>query len=132
MSDLKLKTTAQLDYSLTMDQSRPADKWRVIALLSLAELLGMATWFSASAVVPTLTDEWSLGSGGRSWLTMSVQIGFVAGAFGSALLNLADRLPSRWLLAGSVGSGRSPFWPLGPPSGSPRCGACETFRKRDS
>jgi len=74
-------------------------KWTVVALLSLAELLGMATWFSASAVVPALTDEWSLSDSGRSWLTMSVQIGFVAGAFGSALLNLADRLPSRWLFA---------------------------------
>ncbi|HLT19909.1 MAG TPA: MFS transporter [Thermomicrobiales bacterium] len=74
-------------------------KWTAVVLLSVAELLGMATWFSASAVVPALTDEWSLSDSGRSWLTMSVQIGFVAGAFGSALLNLADRLPSRWLLA---------------------------------
>jgi MFS family permease len=30
---------------------------------------------------------------------MSVQLGFVAGAFGSAVLNLADRLPSRWLFS---------------------------------
>jgi MFS family permease len=30
---------------------------------------------------------------------MSVQIGFVFGALGSALLNLADRLPSRWLFS---------------------------------
>jgi MFS family permease len=85
-----------------MDQARAGGKWKVVALLSLAELLGMATWFSASAVVPTLTDEWSLDASGRSWLTMSVQIGFVAGAFGSAILNMADRLPSRWLFAGSA------------------------------
>ncbi len=77
-------------------------KWRTIGLLSLAELLGMATWFSASAVVPVLTDEWALSDSGRSWLTMSVQIGFVLGAFGSALLNLADRLPARWLFAASA------------------------------
>jgi MFS family permease len=32
---------------------------------------------------------------------MSVQLGFVIGAFGSALLNLADRLPSRRLFAAS-------------------------------
>ena len=77
------------------------EKWRVLLLLSLAELLGMAVWFSASAVVPTLTDAWTLSEGGRAWLTMSVQIGFVVGALGSAVLNLADRLPARWFFTGS-------------------------------
>ena len=76
-----------------------SNKWRTITLLCIAELLGMATWFSASAVVPALSDAWSLSDSGESWLTMSVQVGFVAGALGSALLNLADRLPSRWFLA---------------------------------
>lgn len=77
-------------------------KWTVLALLSLAELLGMATWFSASAVVPALSDEWSLGDGGESWLTMSVQIGFVLGALGSAIFNVADRFSSRWLFTASA------------------------------
>jgi len=76
-------------------------KWRTLFLLALAELLGMATWFSASAVVPALTAAWGLDEAGRAWLTMSVQIGFVAGAFGSAVLNLADRVPSRWLFTAS-------------------------------
>jgi len=31
-----------------------------------------------------------------------VQIGFVVGAFGSAVLNLADRIPARWLFAASA------------------------------
>ena len=30
---------------------------------------------------------------------MSVQIGFVVGALGSSLLNLADRLPARWMMS---------------------------------
>jgi MFS family permease len=72
-------------------------KWPTLLWLSLAELLGMAVWFSASAVVPALTDAWQLSDGGRAWLTMSVQIGFVVGALGSAVFNLADRLPARWL-----------------------------------
>jgi MFS family permease len=33
---------------------------------------------------------------------MSVQVGFVIGAFGSALLNLADRIPARWLFAAAA------------------------------
>jgi MFS family permease len=77
-------------------------KWRTVWLLALAELLAMAVWFSASAVVPALAAEWDLDEGGRAWLTMSVQIGFVAGAFGSALLNLADRIPARWLFSCSA------------------------------
>jgi MFS family permease len=77
-------------------------KWRTLFLLSFAELLGMSVWFSASAVVPALTDAWGLDDAGRAWLTMSVQIGFVVGAFGSAVLNLADRIPARWLFAGSA------------------------------
>jgi MFS family permease len=67
-------------------------KWPTLLLLSLAQLLALATWFSASAVVPVLTAEWRLDEGGRAWLTMSVQLGFVAGALGSALSNLADRV----------------------------------------
>ncbi len=77
-------------------------KWRVLLLLSLAELLAMAVWFSASAVVPALTEAWSLDANGQSWLTMSVQVGFVVGAFGSAILTLADRIPSKWFFTGAT------------------------------
>ncbi len=69
-------------------------KRRSLVLLALAELLGMSVWFSASAVVPALTKVWSLGSSGQAWLTMAVQVGFVAGALASAVLNLADLIPA--------------------------------------
>jgi MFS family permease len=59
----------------------------------------MALWFSASAVVPQLTAAWALDGGGRAWLTMSVQLGFVAGALASAVLNLADRIDPPRLVA---------------------------------
>lgn len=62
----------------------------------------MAVWFSASAVVPVLAAAWRLDDSGRAWLTMSVQIGFVAGAFGSAVFNLADRIPARHLFTVSA------------------------------
>jgi MFS family permease len=68
-------------------------------LLSIAELLGMAVWFSASAVVASLAQAWSLDDSGRAWLTMSVQGGFVIGALISSLLNLADVLPAPRLIA---------------------------------
>lgn len=59
----------------------------------------MSVWFSASAVTPILIEAWQLTDGEAAWLTMAVQIGFVVGSLGSALLNLADRLPSCWLFA---------------------------------
>ena len=77
-------------------------KWRTILLLSVAELLGMAVWFSASAVVASLAAAWSLNDAGRAWLTMSVQAGFVIGALISSLLNLSDLVPAPRLMAVSA------------------------------
>lgn len=74
-------------------------KRRALVLLSLVELLAMSVWFSASAVVPALAAAWKLSASSQAWLTMSVQIGFVAGALGSAVLNLADRVPAPRLFA---------------------------------
>jgi MFS family permease len=79
-----------------------AGKWRALGFLTAAELLAMSVWFSASAVVPQLTAEWGLSGGAQSWLTMSVQVGFVAGALLSAVLNLADRLSVPRLVAVSA------------------------------
>ena len=59
----------------------------------------MTLWFSATAVVPQLVTEFELTASGKSWLTMSVQIGFVVGALGSAVLTLADRLRAEHLVA---------------------------------
>ncbi|HVQ35213.1 MAG TPA: MFS transporter [Candidatus Bathyarchaeia archaeon] len=80
-------------------------KWRNLVLLMAAELLAMALWFSASAVVPQLTAAWGLGGAARAWLTMSVQAGFVLGALTSAWLNLADRLQAPRLIAASAAMG---------------------------
>ncbi len=73
---------------------------RVLAVLAIAELLAMAPWFSASAVAPTLARVWQLSPVGTSWLTISVQLGFVAGALVSAIFTLADRFSARRLVAG--------------------------------
>jgi len=44
-------------------------KWRMLVVLSIAELLGMALWFSATAVTPALVAEWKLEDAGMAWLT---------------------------------------------------------------
>ena len=63
---------------------------------------GLTVWFSATAVVPSLRSEWGIGATAAVWLTASVQIGFVAGAVTSAVLNLADRVTPQSLLAAST------------------------------
>jgi MFS family permease len=80
-------------------------KWRNLGLLALAQLLGVVPWFSVSAVVPQLTGEWRLTAAGAAWMTMAVQLGFVAGALGSAALNLSDRFSARRLMAASAFAG---------------------------
>lgn len=65
----------------------------------------MATWFSATAVIPQLRSEWHLTAAAQAWLTIAVQLGFVAGALLSAALNLPDIVPVRRLmLTGAVGA----------------------------
>ena len=71
----------------------------MLALLAVTELLGMSLWFSGSAVAPILQERWSLSGTQVGWLTTAVQLGFVAGTAVSAILNLADILPARTLLA---------------------------------
>ena len=78
---------------------------RALALLSFALVLSMTTWFSASAVVPQLRDEWGLSDSGAAWLTIAVQLGFVAGALLSSVANLADVFAPRVvILVGSLGA----------------------------
>ncbi|HEU4367418.1 MAG TPA: MFS transporter [Methylomirabilota bacterium] len=79
------------------------ERWRQLALLSLAELLALCVWFSAAAVLPALRREWALGDGGAAGLTIAVQAGFIAGTLGAALTNLPDVWPARRVLvAGAV------------------------------
>jgi MFS family permease len=77
-------------------------RWRALALLALAELLGMSLWFAGTAVAPMLQARWSLDTTQVGWLTAVVQLGFVVGTAVAAILNLADLVPSRYYLAASA------------------------------
>src|SRR5438093_7390070 len=78
---------------------------QALALLALALILGMTTWFSATAVIPQLKLQWHLSAAAGSLLTICVQLGFVAGALVSSLLNLSDVFPPRYvMLAGALGA----------------------------
>jgi MFS family permease len=77
-------------------------RWRQLALLATAELLGMSVWFAGTAVAPALRARLLLSGGESAWLTSAVQLGFVAGTLMAALLNLPDILSLRWYVACSA------------------------------
>lgn len=70
-----------------------------LAAIAGATLLSMSVWFSASYVLPQLEQRWSLNSIETSMLTIAVQLGFVVGALGSAVLGIADLIRGTRLIA---------------------------------
>ena len=87
------------------------ERWRQLAVLSLAELHALSLWFSASAVLPALRREWALGDAGSAGLTVAVQLGFIAGTLGAALANLPDVWPARRVMvAGTLVGAAANAW----------------------
>ncbi|MDH3607563.1 MAG: MFS transporter, partial [Acidimicrobiia bacterium] len=72
---------------------------RALFFIAGSQLLALTLWFSASAVSPQLEELWGLTSGQTAGLTLAVQLGFVAGALGLAITNLADIVASRTLFS---------------------------------
>jgi MFS family permease len=87
------------------DGEPPVGRWRFLALLAIAVVLSMTIWFSATAVVTELTARWRLSPSGAAWLTNGVQLGFVVGALGSSLVNLADLVRLHRLMAVAAAAG---------------------------
>ncbi len=78
-------------------------KLRSVALLCLCEVAVLGLWFSATAVLPSLSREFALSADHQALLTSSVQVGFVAGTLISAVLGLADRLdPRRFFMVSAL------------------------------
>lgn len=77
-------------------------RWQALALICLGVVGVLTTWFSATAVVPELVLAWDLSPSQSAWLTNGVQIGFVAGAIASSLVNLPDIVRMNRLMAGAA------------------------------
>ncbi len=72
-------------------------------MLGFGLVLAMSPWFATAAVLGQLREAWNLSNAQASWLTIVVQLGFVAGAVVSSATNLADRLsPRRLILCGAA------------------------------
>jgi MFS family permease len=79
------------------ERDRDLRRWPLLGLLSLAMSLGMTPWLVSSALSPHFSAALGLGPGELGWLSTIVQLGFVVGTAGSALLNLPDLVPGRVL-----------------------------------
>jgi MFS family permease len=79
-----------------------AQRRRQLAMLAVVVSLAMSVWFAAGAIAPALSSRLALSTNQSAWLTSSVQVGFVLGTLGAAVLNLADIWPSRWYVAGAA------------------------------
>src|SRR3989442_7399698 len=80
--------------------TKPADessRWRTLTVLAIAELVGLSLGSRGSAVGPASGGECKVGRTAANWLTLSVQLGFVAGTLLSALFNLSDIISPRHL-----------------------------------
>lgn len=82
-----------------------AGRNRALFLIAVAQLSALTLWFSASAVSDSLRVAWQLDRGQGPALTLSVQLGFVVGALGSAVMGVSDRVPTRRLFAVSAVAG---------------------------
>ena len=83
-----------------MPDREPEGRWLQLAVLSLAVLLVLGTWFSGTAVAPSLRGAWGIDTVGVATLTVAVQLGFAAAALGLAVLGVPDVVPARWLIVG--------------------------------
>jgi MFS family permease len=63
---------------------------KTLWLLCTAELFAMTPWFAGTTVVSQLQVTWHADRATAAWVTIAVQLGFVAGALLSATLNLPD------------------------------------------
>lgn len=76
-----------------------------LIVLAVALVLAMSPWFTTAAVIGELRSDWQISTATASWLTIAVQLGFVAGAVVLAATNLADVIPPRTLvLIGAIGA----------------------------
>ena len=71
-----------LDDLIVTTPARQIRKGTALVLVSLTAVLANASWFSATAVVPALEQQWRLTPAGAAWLVIVVQIGFVLGSVG--------------------------------------------------
>ena len=68
---------------------------RILPVIAISQFAGTSVWFAINAVMADLQRDVALPAAAVGWLTAAVQVGFIAGTFGFALLSIADRFSPR-------------------------------------
>lgn len=78
------------------------NKQRSVAILVLAEVLGMGLWFVSAAILNDLLSTGFVGPALGAWLSSAVPAGFVVGALFVAISGIADRLDPRYVFCSAA------------------------------
>ena len=71
------------------------NRWYALFWISIAQLFALSLWFSATVIIPDLKLIWTLSTFSEAFISASVPLGFIFGAFFSAYFGLADRYNAR-------------------------------------
>ena len=74
-------------------------KFIALALISLCLIGALSTWFSATVILPELSQSAQLSGLEEIWLTNGVQLGFVLGALIISFFNISDIVSLTKLIA---------------------------------
>jgi MFS family permease len=107
--DVESPTTDTVFDTLAVEEDKapreepPVPPWYILPLIVFSQFAGTSLWFAGNAVLPDLADELDLPESSLSFLTSSVQLGFIVGSLVSALTHLADRhVPTRLFCASAL------------------------------
>jgi len=62
---------------------------RILPVIAISQFAGTSVWFAINAVMADLQRSVALPASAVGWLTAAVQLGFIVGTFGFALLSIA-------------------------------------------
>jgi MFS family permease len=68
---------------------------RILPAIALSQFAGTSLWFAINAVMPDLQRGSNLPDAAVGWFTAAVQLGFIAGTLGFAIVGIADRFSPR-------------------------------------
>lgn len=71
------------------------NRWYALFWISIAQLFALSLWFSATVIIPDLKVVWTLSAFSEAFISASVPLGFIFGAFFSAYFGLPDRYNAR-------------------------------------
>ena len=75
----------------------------ILPCIVLAQFCCTSLWFSSNAISSDLIDAYQLAEASLGYLTAAVQIGFIIGTLGFALVMIADRFsPIRVFFVGAL------------------------------